>query len=78
MEYTSLPEPLAAAMHLVEKTNDARANGVEIDTAQVLAAKVACVALREYFSRLTDCIKNGDYDPEKVASMESDVWSEEI
>ena len=76
MEYTGLPEPLAAAMHLVEKTNDARAAGVEIDTAQILAAKVACVALREYYSRLTDCIKSGDFDPSTIKDVEIEVYME--
>lgn len=78
MDFISLPEPLAAAMHFIEKTNEHRANGVEIDTAQVLAAKVACVALREYFSRLNDVIAEGQFDPSRILEAEETLYGEEI
>lgn len=62
-EQYALPEPLGAAIHFVERTNEMRMSGVEMDTAQILAAKVACVAIREYFSRVVTAVEAGIFDP---------------
>ena len=66
-DHYSLPEPLGAAIHFIERTNDARSTGIEIDSAQVLAAKVACVAVREYFSRVATAVEAGLYDTQVIA-----------
>lgn len=76
-DHYSLPEPIGAAMHFVERTNDARATGVQIDTAQILASKVACVALREYFSRVVAAVESGLFDPSLVGMSEEEFYGEE-
>lgn len=76
-DHYSLPEPIGAAMHFVERTNDARATGVQIDAAQVLASKVACVALREYFSRVANAVESGLFDPSFVGMSEDYLDGEE-
>lgn len=78
-DHYSLPEPLGAAIHFIERTNDARSTGIEIDSAQVLAAKVACVAVREYFARLATAVESGIYDPMLVPIDKCviDGWDEE-
>jgi len=60
--FYELPEPLGAAIHFVEQTNNARSNGIPIDSAQILASKVACVALREYFARVAKAVEEGKFD----------------
>ena len=66
-EYIELPDPIGAAMHFVQATHEASIAGVEIDTAQVLASKVACVALREYFARVCKAVEYGKFDPYLVS-----------
>lgn len=75
-EYYLMPEPLGAAMHFVEKTNEVRSSGAEIDTAQVLASKVACVALREYFSRLVTSVQDGVFDPVAINVDDCEIIKE--
>lgn len=62
-DHYALPEPLGAAIHFIQQTNDARATGIPIDSAQILASKVACVAIREYFARVAKAVEDGVYDP---------------
>ena len=74
----ALPEPLGAAIHFVERTNEMRMSGVEIDTAQVLASKVACIAIREYFSRLVTSVEAGLFDPVAMDSEDFEAYREVI
>ena len=76
VEFLNLPDPLGAAIHFVEKTNETRAAGIEVDTAQILAAKAACVTLRDYFARLQTSIADGAFDPEHIAEQEKALFEE--
>lgn len=62
MDWTKVPEPIALAHEVVTSVNQARAEGVQVDAAQVLAAKVASVALRSYFAQLVNAVERGEYD----------------
>lgn len=78
-DHYALPEPLGAAIHFIERTNDARSTGIPIDSAQILASKVACVAVREYFARVAKAVESGIFDPMLVPidKCEIDGWDEE-
>lgn len=61
--WSKVPQPIDRAFQLVHHTNEMRSMAVPIDNAQVLASKVACLALREYFSRLLTALEDGELDP---------------
>jgi hypothetical protein len=71
LNWSKVPQPVDRAFQLVHHTNEARWQGVAIDGAQVLASKVACLVLREYFSRVLTALEDGELDP-----MTLDEWKE--
>ncbi len=60
--WQTTPVCIQHAASFVFATNADRRLG-PIDTAQVLAAKVAALACREYFSRLLKALEDGELDP---------------
>lgn len=71
LNWSKVPQPIDRAFQLVHHTNETRSLGTPIDNAQVLASKVACLVLREYFSRLLTALEDGELDP-----MTVDEWRE--
>ncbi len=65
----ALPVPIQTAIQFVESTNHYRMHG-PIDAAQTIAAKVALVAIRDYFSQLAEAVQRGKFDP----SRELPAW----
>jgi hypothetical protein len=63
LNWHTTPVSIQHAIKFVMHTNDARHHGVEIDTAQVLANKVAVLCCRSYFARLLTAIDSGELDP---------------
>lgn len=70
LAFTLVPEPLKLAHDFIESTNESRLQGIEVDSAQILAAKVANVAMRSYFARLVDVIERGEFDPDAILQVE--------
>jgi hypothetical protein len=71
LNWSKVPQPVDRAFQLVHHTNETRGMGIAMDNAQVLAAKVACLVLREYFSRVLTALEDGELDP-----MTVDEWKE--